>query len=92
MNICGKEFTRKDNLTRHLKLAHSRESKPRCKYCLKSLSRKDAVQRHETTCSKNYGKPGDVSKLSHLQRLNMKLEKSKCSSGENPNKVDQTEF
>lgn len=54
-------------------------------YC--SLSRKDAVQRHESTCTNN---PGKITKpnvkveeetfLTHRERLQMKLEKSQSSS------------
>ncbi|CAL8074625.1 unnamed protein product [Orchesella dallaii] len=85
--ICKKAFTRKDNLTRHLRLAHSSGCKPSCKYCLKPLSRKDAVQRHEATCSKNSRKNSDILITSHLQRLQIKLEKSKCKTEESTKEI-----
>jgi len=50
--ICMRKFTRKDNLTRHLKMKHGQSSKPSCAFSSKGLSRQSALQRHMSGCSK----------------------------------------
>ncbi|MCG3223038.1 MAG: C2H2-type zinc finger protein [Candidatus Heimdallarchaeota archaeon] len=43
---CGKHFTRKDGLTRHIKTVHNKEKMHKCPKCGLAFSRKDMVNRH----------------------------------------------
>jgi len=43
---CGKHFTRKYGLTRHIKTVHNKEKKHKCPQCGLAFSRKDMVYRH----------------------------------------------
>jgi uncharacterized Zn-finger protein len=45
-HTCGKQFTRKSTLKRHL-LVHSRVKEYSCKVCCKSFSRKDVLLKHK---------------------------------------------
>ncbi|GFR13606.1 hypothetical protein TNCT_498771 [Trichonephila clavata] len=44
-NICGKYFTRKDNLQAHLKM-HIEDPQYECKYCMKKFYRRDRWKYH----------------------------------------------
>ncbi|CAG7715011.1 unnamed protein product [Allacma fusca] len=59
--ICNEQFTRKDNLTRHMKSKHDDNFKPSCEFCKKHLSRQDSAARHQRTCHKNPTRQGSIS-------------------------------
>ncbi len=44
--ICGKAFSRKDGLTRHIKTVHNKEKSFKCKECGFAFVRKDMLNRH----------------------------------------------
>lgn len=47
--ICSKceiSFTRKDNLTRHLKMKHGGESEFKCRICQKNFTQSENLQNH----------------------------------------------
>ncbi len=46
-NECGKEFTRSDNLRRHVKRVHTREKLFACETCDKSFATADVLKRHK---------------------------------------------
>ena len=44
--ICGKIFSQKQNLLRHIRIIHS-SNKIKCEWCSKEFSRKDSLMRHQ---------------------------------------------
>ena len=53
---CGRLFTQRNNLTRHIKI-HTQEKKYRCSKCPKLFQQKTNALRHEKTCNYSAAKP-----------------------------------
>ena len=47
---CGKLFTRKESVTRHIRDVHRKERQFQCNYCRKAFARKDYVKKHKNSC------------------------------------------
>ena len=70
-NMCGKSFTTKRNLRRHVKLKHDKESTNySCENCQIIISRKDTYERHKIYCdNKQFHECQKCKKKLYFQRL-----------------------
>ena len=71
---CNKVFTKKRNLTRHVRSIHSEEKPHRCRICSKKFARKQNKDLHQKTCfSAALGLGISKTKKSYKQATDLKL-------------------